>query len=83
VKPGTNVLALQIWAQTETDLGITFVDSNPSPPDKNMGLFREVYLSASAPVALGHPAVLSKRTSALGTSTANVEVQGWNVEAAK
>lgn len=63
VKPGTNVLALQIWAQTETDLGITFVDWNPSPPDKNMGLFREAYLTTSGPVALRHPAVLSKLDS--------------------
>jgi exo-1,4-beta-D-glucosaminidase len=45
IQPGKNVLALQVWAQTETDLGITFVDWNPSPPDKNMGLFREVYLT--------------------------------------
>ena len=59
VKPGANVLALQIWAQTETDLGITFVDWNPSPPDKNMGLFRDVYLTTSGPVALRHTAVLS------------------------
>ena len=60
VKPGKNALALQIWAQTETDLGITFVDWNPSPPDKNMGLFREVYLTTSGPVALRYPAVFSK-----------------------
>jgi exo-1,4-beta-D-glucosaminidase len=60
VQPGKNVLALQIWAQTETDLGITFVDWNPSPPDKNMGLFREVYLTTSGPVALRYPAVLTK-----------------------
>jgi exo-1,4-beta-D-glucosaminidase len=36
------------------------VDWNPSPPDKNMGLWREVYLTTSGPVALRHPAVLSK-----------------------
>lgn len=60
VRPGKNVLALQVWAQTETDLGITFVDWNPSPPDKNMGLFREVSLATSGPVALRYPAVSSK-----------------------
>ncbi len=60
VKSGNNVLAVQVWAQTETDLGITFVDWNPSPPDKNMGLFREVYLTSSGPVALRYPAVSSK-----------------------
>ncbi len=60
VKPGTNVLAVQVWAPTENSLTITFVDWNPAPPDKNMGLWREVYLTSSGPVALRHPAVLSK-----------------------
>jgi exo-1,4-beta-D-glucosaminidase len=60
VKPGTNVIAAQIWAQTDKSLGITFVDWNPAPPDKNMGLWRDVYLRASGPVALQYPAVVSK-----------------------
>ena len=60
VKPGQNALAVQVWAQTETDLGITFVDWNPMPPDKNMGLFRGVYLTTSGPVALRYPTVISK-----------------------
>jgi exo-1,4-beta-D-glucosaminidase len=63
VKPGTNVLAVQIWAPTERSLAITFVDWNPAPPDKNMGLWREVYLTASGAVALRHPAVMSKLES--------------------
>ena len=37
----TNVLAVQVFSPTDTDLAITFVDWNPAPPDKNMGLFRE------------------------------------------
>src|SRR5271163_1101710 len=60
VHAGANVLAVQVWAPTENSLAITFVDWNPSPPDKNMGLWREVYLTASGPVALRHPAVFSK-----------------------
>ena len=60
VTPGTNVLALQVWAPTEDSLAITFVDWNPLPPDKDMGVFREVYLTASGPVAVRHPAVISK-----------------------
>ncbi len=60
IKPGANVLAVQVWAPTENSLAITFVDWNPSPPDKNMGLWREVYLTTSGTVALRHPAVLSK-----------------------
>ena len=60
---GENVLAVQVFAPTENDLAITFVDWNPSPPDKNMGLWREVYLRASGPVAVRYPAVISKLNS--------------------
>jgi exo-1,4-beta-D-glucosaminidase len=61
VKPGSeNALAVQVFAPTENDLAITFVDWNPAPPDKNMGLWREVYLTTSGPVALRYPAVVSK-----------------------
>jgi exo-1,4-beta-D-glucosaminidase len=54
-----NVLAVQVFAPTDTDLAITFVDWNPAPPDKNMGLWREVYLTTSGPVAVRYPAVVS------------------------
>ena len=61
VKPGAeNVLAVQVFAPTENDLAITFVDWNPAPPDKNMGLWREVYLATSGPVALRYPTVVTK-----------------------
>jgi exo-1,4-beta-D-glucosaminidase len=60
-KPGTeNVLAVQVFSPTEHDLAITFVDWNPAPPDKNMGLWRDVYLTTSGPVALRYPTVVSK-----------------------
>ncbi len=70
VKPGTNVLAVQVWAPTEKSLAITFVDWNPSPPDKNMGLWREVYLTTSGPVALRYPTVLSKVDSPASNASA-------------
>ena len=60
VKSGNNVVAVQVWAPTENNLAITFVDWNPSPPDKNMGLFRDVYLTSSGPVAVRHADVVSK-----------------------
>ena len=55
-----NVLAVQIFSPTENDLAITFVDWNPAPPDKNMGLWRDVYLTTSGPVALRYATVVSK-----------------------
>jgi len=68
VKPGANVVAAQIWAPTDASLAITFVDWNPAPPDKNMGLWRDVYLRASGPVALRYPAVVSKVDSPANTA---------------
>ncbi|HET6176720.1 MAG TPA: glycosyl hydrolase family 2 [Candidatus Sulfotelmatobacter sp.] len=60
-QPGTdNFLAVQAFAPTDHDLAITFVDWNPAPPDKNMGLWRDVYLTTSGPVALRFPTVVSK-----------------------
>ena len=39
MKPGKkNVLAVETFAPTEKDLGINWVDWNPCPPDKDMGL---------------------------------------------
>jgi exo-1,4-beta-D-glucosaminidase len=60
-RPGTtNVLAVEVYSPLENDLALTFVDWNPMPPDKDMGLFREVEVRTSGPVALRHPSVISK-----------------------
>jgi exo-1,4-beta-D-glucosaminidase len=59
-RPGAeNVLAVQVFPPTATDLAITFVDWNPAPPDKNMGLWREVYVTTSGPAAVRYPSVVS------------------------
>jgi exo-1,4-beta-D-glucosaminidase len=61
VQPGAvNVLAVEVFPPTENDLTITFVDWNPMPPDKDMGLVRDVYVLTSGPVALRHPQIASK-----------------------
>ena len=58
--PGqSNSLAVETFAQTEKDLGINWVDWNPAPPDKDMGLWRPVYLQASGPVAIRYPQVIT------------------------
>jgi exo-1,4-beta-D-glucosaminidase len=60
-RPGAaNTLAVEVYSPTETDLAITFVDWNPAPPDKNMGLFRGVEIRTSGPVALRYPTIISK-----------------------
>lgn len=55
-----NVLAVETFAQTENDLGINFVDWNPTPPDKDMGLWRSVYLTASGTVTVRSPQVVTR-----------------------
>jgi exo-1,4-beta-D-glucosaminidase len=60
VKIGSpNVLALEITAPTPDDLGINWVDWNPAPADKDMGLWRGVTITTSGPVAIRHPQVVS------------------------
>jgi len=55
-----NVLAVEVFSPMEKSLAITFVDWYPSPPDKNMGMFRGIEVRASGPVAVRYPTVISK-----------------------
>ncbi len=58
--PGAaNALALEVFPPTPEDLAITFVDWNPAPPDKGMGVWRDVYLTASGPVTIQFPQVIT------------------------
>src|SRR5437660_7471655 len=54
-----NTLAVEIFPQQPDDLGWTWVDWNPMPPDKNMGIFREVYVTTSGPLTLRYPQVVT------------------------
>jgi exo-1,4-beta-D-glucosaminidase len=55
-----NALAVEVFPPTPDDLAITFVDWNPAPPDKGMGIWRDVYLTASGPVTIRFPQVITK-----------------------
>ncbi len=60
-KPGeTNSLAVEVFPPQPRDLAITLVDWAPMPPDKEMGIWRDVHISATGPIALHYPAVLTK-----------------------
>src|SRR5213075_2271956 len=61
VKPGKmNSLAVEVFPPQPHDLAITLVDWAPMPPDKEMGIWRDVHISATCPVVLRYPAVLTK-----------------------
>ncbi|MGA2436682.1 MAG: glycosyl hydrolase family 2, partial [Bryobacteraceae bacterium] len=49
----------EVFAPTEKELGINWVDWNPFPPDKSMGLWRGVYLTAAGPVTVRYPEVVT------------------------
>jgi exo-1,4-beta-D-glucosaminidase len=57
---GSNVVAVEVFAPQPIDLQTTWVDWNPSPPDKNMGLWQPAYLSASGDVVIRYPEVVSR-----------------------
>ena len=56
----TNAVALEIFAPQKDDLGITWVDWNPTPADRDMGVWKEVFLTSSGDVSVRHPFVASK-----------------------
>jgi exo-1,4-beta-D-glucosaminidase len=60
IRPGkTNVLAVKTTAPSEKDLGVNWVDWNPCPPDKDMGLWGAVDLVETGPVTLRSPMVVT------------------------
>lgn len=52
-KPGEkNCLALEIFPPKGTDLTITWVDWNPTPPDRGMGIWYDITVHSTGPVAI-------------------------------
>lgn len=78
LKPAINVLAVEVIAPTETDLGLTWVDWAPAPPDKDMGLWRPVYLTASDDVSIAHPYVKTQLDPDLATAHITLEAEITN-----
>jgi exo-1,4-beta-D-glucosaminidase len=55
-----NCLALEIFPPKTFDLTISWVDWNPTPPDRGMGIWYDLTLSVSGPVAIDQPFVKTK-----------------------
>ena len=60
VQKGENVIALKLWAPVDGEYSIGFVDWNPFPPDRNMGIFRDVILEVTGGVKIRSPFVEAK-----------------------
>jgi len=84
-KKGMNALAVEVFAPEKNDLGLTWVDWNPTPPDKDMGLWREVFLSGTGDVTLRAPFVSSKLDSEYKSAalTASAELRNTTDHPAK
>jgi len=79
LRPGANVIALEVWRAQPGDLNIGFVDWNPEPQDHNMGIWREVRLHASGPVSLSQPFIeTTVDTTTLQKATVAVSVNVHN-----
>jgi len=63
VHGGANELTFEVFAPTPDDLALTFVDWNPMPPDKDMGLYRPVEIAVSGPVTVRDPQVVTRLVS--------------------
>ena len=62
VHGGRNVLAIEVFAPGPSDLGVNWVDWNPAPPDKDMGITGPVALRVTGAVAARAPSVVTHFT---------------------
>jgi exo-1,4-beta-D-glucosaminidase len=74
VTPGKPaVVAVETFVAGPLDLGINFVDWNPAPPDKDMGLWGTVSLRITGPVSVRSPFIVTHFEDS-GLSVADITV---------
>jgi len=73
---GENVLAVEVVPPRAGDFTVGFVDWNPEPPDRNMGLFRPVWLESNGGVEVSEPFVATslEKDHSRAMLTASVKV---------
>ena len=63
-RPGqTNSLAVEVFPPQPRDLAITLVDWAPMPPDKEVGIWRDVHINPTGALRLRYLAVMSELNS--------------------
>ncbi len=60
IKKGKNTVALKLLQHADGEYSIGFVDWNPLPRDRNMGIFREVFLEINKGIKIRSPFVYAK-----------------------
>jgi exo-1,4-beta-D-glucosaminidase len=71
-----NTLAVEVFAPVPADLQTTWVDWNPSPPDKDMGIWQPAYLAASGDVVVRYPEVMSRIDTSVSPRASLTVVSG-------
>ncbi len=74
VVEGTNVLAVEVFPPVAGDFSIGFVDWNPSPPDNNMGIFRNVFIEINGGIEVSDPYIVSNLNNDLSLATLSASV---------
>ena len=74
IKEGENTLALKVQQHADGEYSIGFVDWNPLPVDRNMGIFREVFLEIDHGVKIRSPFIYAK-VDTVSKSAADLYVQ--------
>ncbi len=80
---GTNTLAVQVIPPKFNDLTIGFVDWNPAPPDKNIGIWRPVKIETTGMVSIEEPFVktdVDTKTLAKAKLTITTQVTNHSAE---
>ena len=82
LKAGENTVALKLWQHADGEYSIGFVDWNPLPIDRNMGIFREVFLEINDGIKIRSPFVYSNVNSAR-SGDADLHIQAEIVNSLK
>ncbi len=75
---GKNVLAVEVIPPGPGDFSIGFVDWNPAPPDKNMGLFRSVFMEKNGGVGISEPFIETALNEDLSRASLTASVRLTN-----
>jgi len=71
---GKNTLAIEVYPPRAGDFSMGFVDWNPTPPDRNMGIFRKVFIEINNGVGVFDPFIVSSLNDNLTEATLQASV---------
>lgn len=63
LQKGSNVLAIKVYPPKPEDFRLGFTDWNPNPPDRNMGIYRDVQIRFNHGLELKNPFVRTELNS--------------------